>query len=326
MPETGTAPPARTAPDNHHAPSTNGRGRERVGEVQRARLLTAMVEICAERGARNATVTRVVSRSGVSRRTFYDQFTDREDCFLAAFDQTVQRIATVVIPAYRQPSTWREQTRAGLKAMLEYLDAEPDAGRLLIVEALAAGPKTLERRKSVLAHVIKAIDQGHKEGGARGSLPLTAEGLTGCVFSLIHERLLGDSNPLIDLLNPLMSMIVLPYLGPDAAHKELEQQVPSTTPPNTRRKASSEALRDLDLRLTYRTIRVLTAVAEHTSASNREVADAADIRDQGQISKLLARLNHLGLIENTAQTPTKGEPNAWKLTTPGTEILTTITT
>jgi DNA-binding MarR family transcriptional regulator len=83
-------------------------------------------------------------------------------------------------------------------------------------------------------------------------------------------------------------------------------------------------LRELDVRLTYRTGRVLTAVAElggrGSGPSNREIADAAGISDEGQISKLLKRLEGLGLIENHGPGHPSGMPNAWQLTAKGTEL------
>ena len=74
------------------------------------------------------------------------------------------------------------------------------------------------------------------------------------------------------------------------------------------------------MRLTYRTVRVLCAIADHPSASNREVASAAGIADQGQISKLLARLQSLGLIRNEGLGQPRGAPNAWGLTAKGVEV------
>jgi hypothetical protein len=213
--------------------------------------------------------------------------------------------------------------RAALAALLELLDREPGTGRVLVVEALGAGPKVLERRRSVLARIIAVVEQGRGEA-KRGEGPpaLTAEGLVGGVFSLIHARLLADgSAPLIELLNPLMSMIVLPYLGPAAVRGELERPVPAAH--NGGREAGTDPLRDLGMRLTYRTIRVLLAIGASRRGSypsNRQVADAAGIRDQGQVSKLLTRLQHLGLIENAAKSQTKGEPNAWTLTKRGDEV------
>jgi DNA-binding MarR family transcriptional regulator len=71
------------------------------------------------------------------------------------------------------------------------------------------------------------------------------------------------------------------------------------------------------MRLTYRTVRVLLAIASHPTASNRQVASAAGITDQGQISKLLSRLHTLGLIENAGGDHAQGEPNAWTLSPRG---------
>jgi AcrR family transcriptional regulator len=301
-------------------PARNGLGREQVAEIQRARMLAAMVDVVAERGAANVTVARVVARSGVSRRTFYELFSDREDCFLAAFDQAVQRIASVVVPAYEQPSKWREQMRAGLCALLQVLDDEPGMGRLVIVEVLGAGPVALERRRRVLAQIITIVDEGRREGKrGDGPPPLTAEGVLGGVFSLVHSRLLeGKGGPLVELLNPLMGMIVLPYLGSAAARRELDRPVPKAS--NKSRRNGPDPLRELGMRLTYRTVRVLMAVAANPGSSNRAVGDGAGIKDQGQISKLLARLKRLGLIENDGAGRPPGGPNAWRLTERGGEV------
>jgi hypothetical protein len=123
---------------------------------------------------------------------------------------------------------------------------------------------------------------------------------------------------LLALAGPLTSMIVLPYLGAGAAQKELHKPVPERQgPPHA---TSTDPLRDLDMRLTYRTVRVLMAVAEHPSSSNRQIGIASGMQDQGQISKLLSRLHRLGLIENTGIAPGKGAPNAWTLTKKGTQI------
>jgi AcrR family transcriptional regulator len=316
---------ARSA--SHSEPTAvhgNGLRRGQLAEIQRARILAAMVDVAAERGVADATIARVVARSGVSRRTFYEFFEDREECFLAAFDEAVSRIAAVVVPAYEQDRAWRSKVRAALTALLEFLDYEPVTGRLAIVEALGAGPLALERRRSVLAQLIAVVDRAREEAMKGGGPPsVTAEGVVGGGFSLIYSRLLeGADDPLVGLLNPLMSMIVLPYLGAAAARKELSQPVP--TPANRGTRAGMDPLRDLEMRLTYRTVRVLLAIGElggqGSYPSNRQVGDAAGIRDQGQVSKLLARLEHLGLTENAAHPQVKGEPNAWRLTERGGEV------
>jgi AcrR family transcriptional regulator len=295
-------------------------GHGQVAELQRARILTAMVQEISERGAANVSVAHVVARSGVSRRTFYEIFEDREDCFLVAFEEAIEGTEAVIVSAYEQSGSWRVRTRAALTALLESLECDPATGRLLIVESLAAGPKALERRQKVLAQIIPIIEQGSTEvKTAVASPPLTAEGIVGGVLSVLHARLI-EKNPgsLVELVSPLMGMIVLPYLGPAVAHKEIEQPTPKRPP--KRPVMRTDPLRELPMRFTYRTMRVLMSVAEHPGSSNRAVGENSGIPDQGQASKLLARLHRLGLIENQGGDPARGEPNAWTLTVTGRDV------
>ncbi|MFZ1155136.1 MAG: TetR/AcrR family transcriptional regulator [Solirubrobacteraceae bacterium] len=292
-------------------------GRERVIEIQRARLIAALFEVSAERGAGNVAVAHVVERAGVSRRTFYELFADREECFLAGFDDAIARASQHLLDVYDHKARWAERTRTALLATLEFLEVERGAAQLLIVGSLGAGTRAIERRQGVLAQIATVVDEGRGETKAGAKLaPLTAEGVVGGVLSVLHTRLLEDSEgSLLDLTGPLMSMIVLPYLGPATARKELTRPAP-------RRQLASRAntgdpLRDVGMRLTYRTVRVLMTVAAKPGASNREVGIGAGIEDQGQISKLLARLQRLELIQNTRPAPARGAPNAWGLTERG---------
>jgi AcrR family transcriptional regulator/DNA-binding MarR family transcriptional regulator len=297
---------------------SNGHGQ--VAELQRARMLTAMVQEISERGAANVSVAHVVGRSGVSRRTFYEIFHDREDCFLAAFDDALKHVAAVVLPAWTSEGTWRARTRAALTALLDCLEHDRATGRLLIVESLAAGPQALERRYGVLAQIMPIVERGQSESKtALEPVALTAEGIVGGVLSVLHARLTdGRTASLLDLTGPLMGMIVLPYLGAAAARKEIAQPAPKRT--GKRTVVHTDPLQGLPMRFTYRTMRVLMAVAEQPGSSNRTVGERAGIGDQGQASKLLARLHKLGLIENQGGDPTRGEPNAWTLTATGREV------
>ncbi len=320
-----------------------GLGPERVIELQRARILAAMVQVSVERGAGSVTVAHVVERAGVSRRTFYEIFEDREDCFLGALDEGVARASRTVLDAYDPRAGWAEQIRKALTALLEFLDAERGTAWLLIVGSLGAGASALECRQRVLAQVIAAIDGGREETKDGDRLPpLTAEGVVGGALSVLHSRLLvyppkedsslhattrgasvgtplmPESVSLLALTGPLMSMIVLPYLGMSAARRELARPAPKrasrydVAPPNP--------LMQLEMRLTYRTVRVLMAVAAHPGSSNRIIAEASGVMDQGQMSKLLARLSQLGLMANTGAGPALGEPNAWTLTDKGWQV------
>ncbi len=298
----------------------NGHARERVADIQRARMLTAMVELCAECGAASVTVAHVVARSGVSRRTFYEIFQDREACFLAAFEDSVALARERILAVYDVRASWCERIRLALAALLDLFDERPSVGRLLIVESLAAGPLALECRQRALAPAIAAVDEG-RGGRTRGVDPpqLTAEGVVGAVFSVLHARLQEQDGPrLLELLNALMSMIVLPYLGSAAARRERERSKPVRAEHDMR--VVGDPLRDLDMRLTYRTVRVLHAIATAPGSSNRDVGVASGVTDQGQMSKLLARLERLGLVRNSGLAPGQGAPNCWSLTDTGKEI------
>jgi AcrR family transcriptional regulator len=313
-----------------------------------------MMHVVAEHGVGSATVARIVARAGVSRRTFYEQFAGSEDCFLALFEDTLARANRVVTDAaVGAPRAWREQLRAGLAGLLAFFDSEPLSGSLLVVDALGAGNVVLERRAEVLRTLAAIVDRGRAETGGRergrgsssSSPSLTAEGLVGAVLSVIHARTLehrtghsanGSARahpataPLADLLNPLMAMIVLPYQGQAIAQKELARPTPKTLRAQgssiTPREPSGDPLQGLNMRLTYRTLTVLSTIATDPGASNRQIADHSGIHDQGQISKLLTRLQRLGLIDNTGNGQAKGEPNAWTLTPRGTDVQHALTT
>lgn len=322
----------------------SGLGRANIAEIQRARILSAMLEVLLEHGAGSVSVAHVVERSGISRRTFYEIFRDRDECFLTALDDAIDRAATVVVPVFEGSGRWRERVRLALTDLLAFFDGEPALARLLIVESLAAGSVALERRNRVLARLIAVVDQGRSEASEQSEpSPLTAEGVVGAVCSIIHGRLsdpagtalqaqrvehprtdAGGCEPLVSLTGELMGMIVLPYLGRAAANRELHRPV---SPSHTVLSATDGyPFRELGMRLTYRTVRVLEAVASNPDASNRLLGQAAGIGDQGQISKLLSRLQRLGLLQNTADTAGKGTPNAWRLTSTGRRVTHTIHT
>jgi AcrR family transcriptional regulator len=295
-------------------------GPGRMIEIQRARLLAAITEVSAERGVGDLSVARVVTRAGVSRRTFYDLFRDREDCFLAAFEDALGRARRHALSADDPGAGWAERLRSALTGLLSFLEVERGAGQLLIVGSLGGGAAVLECRKRVFAQIVAFIDQGRAEAKGGEPPPLTAEGIAGGVFSVLHSRLLDSQDGrLVELVGPLMSMIVLPYRGQAAARRELTLRVEPPMP-RIAPAAGADSLRELHMRLTYRTVRVLAAVAAHPGGSNRGVADESGIADQGQISKLLARLHGLGLIENAGAAPARGAPNSWVLTDRGWEV------
>jgi len=296
-----------------------------VAEIQRSRMLSATVDVVEEVGYARLTVAQVIARAKVSRKTFYDLFEDREDCFLAVFDQTVERAATIAQEAYEQERGWRDAVRSGLVALLSFLDEEPALARLAVVEALGAGPKVLERRSQVLERLKRVVEDG-RPADERRTRPrrgqpadIVAEGVVGAVLTVVHSRLLErDHAPVVNLAGPLMSIIVLPYLGLKAANEEMSRPGPKAR--RRKQPSRSDPLGDLDMRLTYRTMRVLSFIGDHPGASNREVAEGAGIADQGQMSKLLTRLERLDLLDNTGAGQRHGAANEWHLTDRGRSV------
>jgi AcrR family transcriptional regulator/DNA-binding MarR family transcriptional regulator len=306
-------------------PGPNGLPRGQVTEIQRSRMLAAAVDAVEEVGYARMTVAQVIGRARVSRKTFYDVFADREDCFLAAFEQAVSQTRLIAKESYeREGDVWREGVRAALGRLLMFMDEEPGLAKLCVVEALAAGEKVLERRAQLLDEIAAVIDQGRLLTNTTREPPaVTAEGIVGGVFAVLHTRLLDEADePLTDLLGPLMSMIVLPYLGARAASRELARPAMEVVRDRQTRTQtrSRDPLEGLNMRLTYRTVRVLMVIAEHPGASNREIAEGSGIIDQGQISKLLNRLGRLNLVENHGEGQEKGAANAWHLTARGAQV------
>ncbi len=317
-----------------------------LSRVQYTRLLDAALAVVAEEGVKRVSATRVSVRAGMSTKTFYDLFANREDCFLAVFDRAIEELAATAGPAWEAAGTgsaedqWVERVRTALTVLLAVLEREPAVGKVVFLEALGAGPRVLARRAEVLDRVAEFLDEGRVGSPMAEVLPsLTAPGVTGAAFSVIHSRLAQELQrpglSLMDLVGPVMATIVLPYRGREASARELERPTPE--PPvlpdlvesadRTEGSGSSEgraggapSTAPVEIRPTRRTYMVLSAVAELAGGSNRVVGEGAGIADPAQISKLLARLREHGLVENRGgRTP--GRAKAWWLTARGEEYL-----
>ncbi|HEY8546419.1 MAG TPA: TetR/AcrR family transcriptional regulator [Acidimicrobiales bacterium] len=152
---------ARALPRGPHRLS-----REEVEQSQRFRLLTAMTEAVAEKGFANTVVADVVSRSGVSRATFYKMFRDKEDCFQAAFEMNAALVARFMEMGLEQLI---EDETAGPFEKLErvlnlYIDAvasNPAAARVFLVEVYAAGPEVIARRRASLDRFVDIVAATH---------------------------------------------------------------------------------------------------------------------------------------------------------------------
>jgi AcrR family transcriptional regulator len=126
---------------------THGLDRELVAASQRTRLLEAVGRAVADKGYGSATIDDIVRGAGVSKKTFYEHFQDKEDCFLAAYQAASDELFVRVRDAQSAPGDWLERTRAGISAYLRWLAAEPALARVFLIEVAAAGPRAAERRE-----------------------------------------------------------------------------------------------------------------------------------------------------------------------------------
>lgn len=292
-----------------------------IAGFQRSRLLAAALAESAERGRPQISVAAIVARAGVSRKTFYEQFESADDCFRAVFEQSVADIAERLAPVYEQgEGDWSRRLRAALVELLGFLEHEREAAAFLLGHLLEESAHNHPLRGVVLERLHAIVEEGRSRAGSRREPPpLAAEMTVGGVLAVLHERMRRRSWDLSGLANPLMWMIVLPYLGPAAAARELRRPAPAPTPPVSSRPEEGP-LAGLAMRVTYRTARVLAAIAEQPGCSNVEVCEAAGTADQAQTSRLLARLAGLGLVQNTGPGWQLGGANAWHLTVRGEQV------
>jgi AcrR family transcriptional regulator len=197
-------------------------------ELQRARLLTAMIETAAVQGYAEATVADVCMRAGIARSVFHELYADREDCFLAAFDDIVARGCVRIVDACRETEAWTETIGAGLAALLEFLEEQPFAARLIALETFTVSTRVLWRRSRLLDRFAEVVHIGgcaafEPTDGSRSAPSLeVAREVIVKAHSIVFEGVVyGKSGGLTSLVAPLTSMIVLPYAGEVAARREL---------------------------------------------------------------------------------------------------------
>jgi AcrR family transcriptional regulator len=207
--------------------------REAVTESQRQRILQAMIEVVSERGYPDTRVVDVIGVAGVSRKTFYELFTSKEDCFLATYDVLLGTLLGDTARGFESKpgAPWAERIATGLGALLDDLAEHPDEARFAIVEVLAAGPRALARRDAALRQFTGFIDAGRAESSVE--LPgITSLSIAGGINELLYSEILhGAASRLPSRLPDLMFWIVLPFLGPERAEAE-RRRVRLSLPPN----------------------------------------------------------------------------------------------
>lgn len=202
-----------------HAPKL-----EPVDSSKRDKILTGMLEVVGSEGYDATSVRMVLDRTGLYRQAFYDNFPDKEACYLAALDAGVARLERTLAAAAASEESWRGKLRAGLGALLDFLDSEPDIGRALVVEVHAAGPEALARRADAMKRIGDFIDLARRESEGQESPPgIAPEGIVAGIHAVVHGRLsTGATEGFRELLPEFMYFAVLPYFGAAAASAEMQ--------------------------------------------------------------------------------------------------------
>ncbi len=204
-------------------PGRHGLPREFVTHNQRERLIAGIAEAIAEHGYAGTTIAHITRSAAVSRRTFYEHFESKDECFVAAYDAVMGDLRERVSAAFEEQEEWPQAIKAGIAAMLEFLAANPNLARLCMVEALVAGPAVVERYDAAIKSFVPYFQKGREgrppEVLARLSAT-TEEALVGGMVSLISRRIIaGKAEQLEELLPDLVEFTLTPYLGSAKASK-----------------------------------------------------------------------------------------------------------
>jgi AcrR family transcriptional regulator len=191
--------------------------RDRVRQAQRDRILRAIGELVAKRGYLDVTVEMIVKRSRVSFKTFYRQFSGKEECFLAflygAFSFAERRVVEAL--GDRPDATWPEQIIITLRALADLILADPLLARACVVEAPTAGPAAIQRCDQATKSLVPLLRLGREHSGRGAELPGSIEEtLAGSVVWSVYQRLInGESDRIVELLPEAVELVLRPYLG-----------------------------------------------------------------------------------------------------------------
>jgi AcrR family transcriptional regulator len=194
------APLYRRLPHGPH-----GLDREDVARHQRARLYGGMIESIAQRGYHRTTVAHVIGLAGVSRRAFYEQFANKEECFLATYDIVVARSRKLVLEAWASERGWANRLHASCKSFLDDIVAEPKGAHLVLIDALGIGSKARERLHLAGNAYERLVGGAFRVSPDTAPLPAIASraivgGVRHVVFNRIREDRVGELRTMTDEL------------------------------------------------------------------------------------------------------------------------------
>jgi AcrR family transcriptional regulator len=188
---------------------------------QRERLIGGLAEAVAEHGYNAVTITHITKAAKVSRRAFYENFENKEECFLAAFEIVVGHVQGLVAEAVEPIDDWPHEVIAAFRALLGFFSDEPDLARLCFVESQTAGPAIADRFREKIYEFIPLLERGRNERKSDRDLPDSTESsLVGALATLASRSIMAGEAPNLNRLLPDFTEFALtPYLGSDEAHR-----------------------------------------------------------------------------------------------------------
>src|SRR5271170_3814810 len=199
--------------------------REAVATHQRERLFKAMIEAVNERGFIATTISDLVARAGISRRSFYEHFQNKEECLLAAYDAIVKRLERRLIAAAGSadaPADWPAQLEAFLRELFEAAGDRPDLARLVCVEMGAAGTVGVQRWAQDATAIQRFVVDGFARAPGPGTIPdPVARAFVGALRRILYSRVRGERSSkalkaeLLKTLPDLLEWVGLYYPSPD---------------------------------------------------------------------------------------------------------------
>jgi AcrR family transcriptional regulator len=207
-----------------------------VQEVQRSRLLAATAEVIADEGYLETTVHKILKEAGISRRTFYEIFKDKEECFLAVYRETSDHMLDVVHAACRESDGSPERrVEDSLRATLEFIEQNPKLSRACIVEVMGAGPRARRQRTQLMDRLTMMVaDALQARCATRAEALLRGRVLVGGVHELVYDSLARrKTHKLSDLASEVVASHLRPPSGiesPQAAGPEVARRHVATAP------------------------------------------------------------------------------------------------
>lgn len=204
----------------------HGLSREFVAQNQRERLFAALADCLDEAGYDQTTVSTIGKRAGVSKSDFYKQFESKDACFLAAYDDAVERIRERVTAVCKGDGEWSARVLAALASLLDFLSAEPAQARLVLVEGLRAGRGVYDRYQEALQSFVPYLRDGAPAPEDGAPVPEASdEAVVGGIASLLSSRVLaGKTEQLGDFLPDVAEFALSPYLGTAEARRIISER------------------------------------------------------------------------------------------------------